>query len=279
MSELIAVTGATGAVGGRVAQRLAAAGVRQRLVVRDPARAPDIPRSSVAQASYDDGDAMRAALRGAAALLFVSASEHPDRVSLHRSVVEAAKAEGVERIVYTSFLAAAPDTTFTFGRDHFATEVVIRSLGFDYTFLRDSLYQDILPFMAGEDDVIRGPAGDGRFAPVARDDVAEVAATVLLEQGHNGQTYDLTGPELMNMADVAGAISAHLGREISFVNESLDEAYASRAVYNAPSWEVDGWVTSYLAIANGDLAVVSDAVERVTGHPAITLHEHLRAKG
>jgi nucleoside-diphosphate-sugar epimerase len=88
--SLIAVTGSTGALGGRVAARLAAAGVRQRLVVRDPARAPDLPDVEIVQATYDDAGALRSAFSGADAVFLVSAAEHPERVQdLHRRFVDA----------------------------------------------------------------------------------------------------------------------------------------------------------------------------------------------
>ena len=274
----IAVTGASGGVGGRVARRLAGAGVPQRLVVRDPARAPELPAAGAGRASYDDPASMRTALAGTRTLFLVSAHEHSDRVGLHAGVVDAALAAGVTRIVYTSFLAAAPDATFTFARDHYHTERHIRDLGVTYTFLRDSLYLDVLPDFAGPDGVIRGPAGDGRFAPVARDDIADVAAAVLLSgDGHHGRTYDLTGQAAVSMAEVADELSRAAGRPVRYHAETLAEAYRSRAGYGAPEWEVAGWVTSYAAVATGELDVVSDAVATVAGHPPAGLPEWLAA--
>jgi uncharacterized protein YbjT (DUF2867 family) len=272
---LIAVTGATGGLGGRVARRLAEAGAAQRLVVRDPNRAPTLPGAGVARASYDDPSTLRAALTGIDTLLFVSAGEHPDRVGLHRGAVDAAIEAGVRRIVYTSFLAAAADATFTFARDHWHTEQYVRGTGLPYTFLRDSLYQDVLPWYAAADGVIRGPAGDGRFAPVARDDIADVATAVLLNPGHDGRTYDLTGPASITMAEVAEELTRATGRPITYHAETLDEAYESRSHFGAPRWEVDGWVSTYAAIATGELAAVSDAVSQTTGHPPMSFAEFL----
>jgi NAD(P)H dehydrogenase (quinone) len=276
--ERIAVTGATGGVGGRVATRLAARGVAQRLVVRDAARAPAIAGAEVATAEYGDAEAMRRALDGVRTLLFVSGREAADRLAQHRTVAGAAAAAGVERVVYTSFLGAGPDAVFTLARQHFHTEQALRSAGLLTTVLRDSLYQDVLPFF-GAEGIIRGPAGDGRFAPVARADVAEVAVAALLDGSHDGATYELTGPELLTMAEVATILSAHWGRPVRYVAETEQEAYASRAGYGAPAFEVEGWVTSYLAIAAGELDVRTDHVERITGRPAMTLAEHLRASG
>jgi uncharacterized protein YbjT (DUF2867 family) len=274
---LIAVTGATGGVGSRVASRLGAAGVAPRLVVRDPARAQDLPSADVVTASYEDPASMRAALAGVDTLLLVSASEHPDRVGLHRGAVDAAVAAGVGRVVYTSFLAAGDAATFTFARDHWHTEQYLRGTGLGFTFLRNSLYQDVLPFFAGSEGVITGPAGQGRFAPVARDDIADVAVAALLDSGHDGRTYDLTGPQLLTMAEVAEQLGRAAGRPVRYQAETLAQAYASRAHYGAPEWEVAGWVTSYAAIATGELEVVTEAVTTVAGHPPLSLAQWLAA--
>ena len=274
---IIAVTGVTGGLGGRVARRLAERGATQRLVVRDPARAPELAGAEVATGSYDDVEGLRRAFDGTRTLLMVSASEAPDRQRLHANVVDAAVAAGVERIVYTSFFGAAPDCTFTFGRDHWHAEEHIKASGLGHTFLRDNLYIDFLPLMAGPDGVIRGPAGDGRVAAVARDDIADVAVAALVGGGHEGRSYDLTGPEALTLAEAAEELSRAAGRPIRYQAETLEEAYASRASFGAPGWEVDGWVTTYVAIANGDLEQVSGDVAAVAGHPPVRLAEFLRS--
>jgi len=274
----VVVTGVTGGLGGRVARRLAERGVGQRLVARDPGRAPALAGAEVAAGSYDDRDSLRRAFDGAGTLFMVSASEDPDRLRLHANVVGAATDAGVERVVYTSFFGAAPDCSFTFGRDHWHTEELIKGGGLRFTMLRDNLYLDFLPLMVGADGVIRGPAGDGRVAAVARDDIADVAAAVLLEGGdrHDGRSYDLTGPEALTMAEAAQRLSELAGRTVTYHPETLEEAYASRASYGAPDWEVDGWVTTYVAIANGELEAVSGDVAAVAGHPPMGLDDFLR---
>ncbi len=275
---MIGVAGATGGLGGRIARRLADRGIEQRLVVRDPARAPELPGAeAVRGGEYSDGEAMRQALEGVDVLFLPSAGEHPDRVSVHRSAVDAAAAAGVERVVYSSFLGAAPDCVFTFGRDHFHTEEHIRASGLGFTFLRDSIYLEYVPFFAGADGVIRGPAGDGRFAAVARDDIADVAVAALLDAEHAGEAYAVTGRELLTMAEAAEILTRVSGREVSYVEETLDEARASRKPSGAPDWEIEGWVTTYTSIAAGELDLVSDVVARVAGHEPQTLAELLEA--
>lgn len=283
----VAITGATGHIGGQVARLLATSGLRQRLVVRDAARAPELPGAEVATVqSYGDDAGMRRALAGIGTLFLVSATESPDRRHQHDTAVDCSVAAGVERIVYLSFFGAAPEATFTFARDHWHTEQHIRRSGLKFTFLRDNMYADFMPHLAGADGVIRGPAGDGQFAPVAQRDVAEVAATILAaayghaalgKSPHDGATYDLTGPELVSMRDIAAIISTSTGRDITFHDETVPEAYESRASYHAPDWEVDAWVSTYTAIAAGELAPVSSAVADITGRAPTRLADLFRS--
>jgi NAD(P)H dehydrogenase (quinone) len=245
----IVVTGASGGLGMRVAQRLTAyaegnaavsagadpqtnpavlgsadshantafvaagnAGVaggaepRVRLLFRDPRKVPDGVDAVVAD--YGDGESARRALDGVDTVFMVSAAETPERVEHHRTFIDAAAAAGVRHLVYTSFLAAGPESTFTLGRDHWHTEEHIRRSGLAFTLLRDNLYSDFLPNMVGADGVIRGPAANGRASVVARDDVADVAAAVLRDPAaHEAKTYELTGPAALTLTEAAAIIS------------------------------------------------------------------------
>lgn len=264
----LAVTGATGALGGSVARRLAERGLAQRLIVRNAERAPSLPGADVAEASYEEGEALADALRGIETVFFVSGHEAADRESVHRSAVDAFVAAGVRRVVYTSFLGASPEASFTFARTHHATEEMIRATGMDFAFLRPSFYLDYVADWADAEGVIRGPAGDGRIAWVAREDLAEAAAVVLSTEGHDGRTYDLTGDELLTLDQTAARLTEATGTTYRFQNESRDQAYASRrqGYPGTPEWELDGWVGTYLAIARGEMAVASGSVEELTGH-------------
>lgn len=237
-----------------------------------------IPNSAVAQCSYDDIDASMRALRGVDVLFMVSGAESATRLDEHRTFVDAVAAAGVRHLVYTSFFGAAPDATFTLARDHFYTEQHIAASGMDHTFLRDNFYADVMEHFAGGPTDHAVLAGDGQVSLVARADVARVAATVLNDPAsHVGKAYDLTGPEALTMAEVAATIAEVRGRDVTFHNETLEEACASRAQWNAPDWQNDAWVSTYTAIASGELSRVSDDVERVTGRRAMTLREVLRA--
>lgn len=278
MQAMFAITGSTGELGGRVARRLADLGVEQRLVVREAARAPVLEGATAVEApGYHDTGAMARAFDGADTLFLVSGRESANRVEEHLSAVEAAARAGVRRVVYTSFLGAAPDCTFTLGRHHWATEEAIRQTGMAFTFLRNSMYLDFVPFFASAEGVIAGPAGEGRTAWVSRDDVADVAAAVLTQDGHEGEAYRLTGAEAHTLGWAAEVLTEVTGRRVAYVDETVEEAYASRAHFGAPAFEVEGWVTSYEAVAVGELDVVTDCVQRLAGHAPQELRAFLEA--
>lgn len=281
---MIAVTGATGALGGRVAARLAATGdVPLRLVVRDAARAPDLPGVEVVEntGGYADPAGLRGALQGVDTVYLVSAAEAENRLQQHVDAVDAAVAAGVQRIVYTSFLGAKDDAVFTLVRQHAATEDRIRDSGIRHTFLRHSMYADFVPFFATVEEgraVIAAPAGDGRTSFVSRDDLADVAVAVLLREdgGLDGQALEVTGPEALSMTEAAAVLTEVTGRPVTYRDQSVEEAWATRRPSGHPDWEIEGWVTSYLAIAAGELSTVTDVVPTLTGHPALTVAEHLQ---
>ena len=276
-NHTIGVTGATGAVGGRVAARLARAGRAQRLIVRDINRAPEYPGSSAAMAAYEDSEGFERACRGVDTLFLVSATESENRIDVHLSAVDAAVRAGVSHIVYLSFLRAGPASTFTFARTHFFTEAPIRSTGVGYTFLRPSLYLDLLPDWVDGDGVVRGPAGEGRVAWVSRDDIADAAAAVLAGPAEaENATYELTGPESLSLGATVERLTTLTGRTIRYVPETGQEALLSRKATGAPDWQLEGWVSSYEAIAAGELDVVSSAVPDLTGHPARSIEGFLR---
>jgi uncharacterized protein YbjT (DUF2867 family) len=268
----LAVTGSTGGLGGMVARQLADVGQAQRLLVRDAGRAPELEGADPLVFSYADPDSARQVLEGVKVLFMVSAAEAEDRLQQHYTFIDAAAAAGVQHVVYTSFYGAAPDATFTLARDHFATEERIKASGMNYTFLRDNFYLDFLPLLTGEDGVIRGPAGNGVVSAVSREDIARCAVAVLRDPAlHVGTTYNLTGPEELTIAAAADILTAKTGRTVTYHPETVEEAYASRASYGAPPWQVDARVSTYTAIAAGEMAGLSPDVHALTGRDPLSL--------
>ncbi len=274
-APLIGVTGSTGQLGGRVAARLATLEQPQRLIVRDLARAPHFPGAETVQAAYEDGPAMQAALHGVQTLFLVSGTG-TGRLKQHYSAIDTAVAAGVERIVYTSFLSAAPQSTFTHAREHYLTEQHIRASGRRYTFLRPGFYLDSVPHWFSAEGVIQGPAGDGTIAWVSRDDLADVAVAVLTTEGHDGASYDITGARAFTLAEATKEFSRVTGLATTYQPETLAEARASRAKYNPSEWELEAWISTYVAIATGEMSVVSHSVQALTGHAPQSFADYLQ---
>ena len=135
-----------------------------------------------------------------------------------------------------------------------------------------------LPSLADGAGAIKGPAVSGRVAAVSRRDVAEVAALVLRNPGaHAGRSYDLTGPEALALDEIAAVLTEVTGTPHRFVNETMDEARASRAHYGAPDWLVEAWISTYTAIRDGELDAVSEDVPRLLGRDATSFADAVRA--
>ena len=180
--------------------------------------------------------------------------------------------------MYLSFVGAAPDATFTLARQHYATEQAIDAAVPHWTSLRSNLYADFVPYLTGKDGVIRGPAGSGKVGWATRDDIADVAVAVIMAgDEHDHQIYTTTGARALTLDETAAVLSEVIGRAITYHDETIDEAWESRRQFGAPDWEVEGWVTSYAAIANGEMNVVTDTVQRILGRPAAELDAFLRA--
>ena len=187
---------------GRAARPSAACA--QRLVVRDPARAPADRRAPRSSAAPRTPTARRCGAPSTAPTR--SSSCRPTRTAtasdLHRGAVDAAVAAGVERIVYTSFAAAAPDTVVHVRArplPHRGAHQGRRRCG--WTFLRDNIYLDFMPFFAGEDGVIRGPGRrrpGGRGGP--RRHRRRRPRRCWPRTATTGATYVMTGPESLTLA-------------------------------------------------------------------------------
>jgi uncharacterized protein YbjT (DUF2867 family) len=304
---MLGITGATGKLGAKVAARLEKAGERQRLIVRDAAKAPNLRGTEIAQvSSYGDKQAMKKALSGVKTLFLVSAHDRMgviqnaakkglpappyDRLQEQITAIDAAVEVGVRHIIYLSFLNAAENATFVLAQEHFYTEQHIKNTGVAFTFLRPCLYMENAPLRVSSDGYVKAPAGNGRVAWVTRDDIADVAVAVLTGTGHEGHIYDVTGPEALTMAETAEIIAAAAGRTVNYVMQTPEEARAwhtssgmeqfeaERRAINGQGledYEIEVWVTHYLQIATGALDMVSDTVQRLTGHRAQSLAEYL----
>ena len=216
-----AVTGASGPFGHHAITGLIASGVAPSdivALVRTPSKVQDLADQGVQvrTADYSDAATLPHALAGVDTLLLVSGSEVGQRVAQHTNVIDAAKAAGVSRIVYTSVLRA--DTTeLVLAPEHKATEEALRASGVAFTILRNGWYIEnylgqVEQYRAtGE---IVGASGDGLVSGATRADFAAAAAAALVQPGHENAVYELGGAPAFTMTDVAAALSAATGTAI-----------------------------------------------------------------
>ena len=281
----IAITGTSGNIGGMVARHLNSRSLPLILPLRNPAKAPDLTNCEARRFAYGDLELAKQALNGVEVLFMVSAAESPTREQEHLTLVQAASEAGVKHMVYLSFAQAALDSIFTLARTHAVTENVIRQTNMCYTFLRDNFYSEMMATIANAEGSIAGPADDGRVACVSQSDVAQAAANVIADIAcgnlrHDNQTYTLTGSQSLSFAEIAAALTEITGKLHRYHNETLEEAFASRkAAYpDTPDWQIEAWVSTYTAIAEGEIDAVSDNLPQLLGRAPLNFEDVVKAQ-
>ena len=273
----IALTGVTGNLGAIVSKLCRENGIKVRNLARNKEKAEKMGFSDVFKSNYDKSEDTIKSLEGIDVLFMVSGSENPNRVQQHKDFIDAAKIAKVSHIIYLSFYNASKNSVFTLGRDHYATEEYIKESGFKYMFLRDNFYADFFVALCKEYGEIKGPAGNGKVSAVVRSDVSEVVAKILENPEKWGnQTLNMTGPEELTMDEITKIASKHLGKEIKYIDETIEEAYESRKIWKAEQWEYDSWVSTYTAIAEGEQSGISNDIEKILGRKATSLIEYLK---
>lgn len=278
-----AITGATGHLG-----RLAVTGLLERgvpaadvvAIVRTPSKADDLAARGVEvrAGDYSLPETLPTALAGVDVLLLVSGSEVGQRVAQHLAVIEAAKAAGVGRIVYTSVLRA--DTTeLVLAPEHKATEEALRASGVPFTILRNGWYIENYTARLGQyvaDGQIVGAAGAGRIAAATRADFAAAAVEALVGTTHSNAVYELGGTPF-TMTELAATITDATGTDVGYVDVSPTELRAGLLGAGLDEGTA-GFVTALdEATARGDLDTTSSDLATLLGRPSVPLAEAVLA--
>jgi len=279
----ILVTASNGQLGRLVVDALLAKGVQPSDLVataRDTAKIADLAARGIRTAvlDYDQPDAIAAALDGVDRLLLISGSAVGARVQGHRNVIDAARAAGVERLVYTS----APKVTTVehpLAADHRATEEAIAASGLPAVILRNNWYtENYLANVAraAETGMISASAGDGRVASATRADFAEAAAAVLLGDEFTGETLELTGDVAWNFDELADAAAEVVGRPVTYERLTTEEHVAALAAVG-----LDAGTAAFVAALDGAIrdGVLGDAtptLSAILGRPTTPLVAGLR---
>ena len=280
----IVVTGATGQLGRHVVEALLERNVPAGDIVatgRSIEKLADFAAQGVDVRAIDYADAasVAAALQGARRVLLISGSEVGQRVEQHRTVIEAAKAEGVELLAYTS-IANADTTGMKLAAEHKETEAILRESGVPFVLLRNGWYlenyTEQLPGTLAQ-GAIAGSAGDGQVSGAARVDYAHAAAAVLVAEGQAGKVYELGGDEAFTMADLAAEITAATGKDISYNNLPAEDYAGLLKGVGVPEAFAEILADSDLGIARGDLLVSTGDLRTLIGRPATSLAQAVRS--
>jgi NAD(P)H dehydrogenase (quinone) len=286
MVARLVITGASGQLARRAAEFALASGGAQRLVLctRHPDALVGLESRGVEvrYCDFDEPDSLPGAFAGGERLLLVSATDLERRVEQHLAAIGAARAAGVEHVIYTSGLAPEPPNPAVVAPSHYATEQALRTSGLKWTVLRNSLYADyqmaeaIQAVAAG---VLVHNRGDGAAAYVAREDCAAVAAAVLARGGHENAVYDVTGPEPFTAADLA-ALYGELGDRPIAVRALDDAAFIATIVGSGSGDDHQRYGAELVAsfgrsIREGYMRGRTDTVAKLTGRAPITLRRVL----
>lgn len=272
---MILLTGASGTVGRELAKLLSAQGIAAGAMVRSSAAAQTISGLTgitPVTGDFNDPASLDRALEGVTrAFLVTNSTERAEEQQL--AFVAAAQRAGVRHIVKLSQLHAAPGSPVRFLRYHAVVEQAIRASGMAYTFLRPNLFMRGLLGFAGTvaaTGKLFAPIEASRISLIDVRDIAAVACAALTAPGHDGRTYDLTGPEALSHAEIAAHIAAATGQQVTFMPVPPGAMRQAACDAGMPPWQADGLIEDYAHYARDEADAVSPDGPEVMGRPART---------
>jgi len=281
---MILVTGATGGLGHETIDALLTTTPATEIaaLVRDASKATDLVQRGVdvRQADYFDHPALVQAFQGIEKVLLVSSVAFTDRVSQHRNVIDAAKEAGVKHLFYTSIQRSSDFVMPQVTESDLATEAYLKASGLAYTILHNGYYFEGLGYLIGTEvpeSEIRVPAGEGQIAFVKRTELAAATAALLTSEGHDKQSYTLTGSEAYSFHDVARELSALAGRPITYQSSEPAPYIAQKVAAGFPDFVATFFAQWGDAAEHGMLAGTDGTVERLLGRKPTSLREYLKA--
>jgi uncharacterized protein YbjT (DUF2867 family) len=268
---MILVTGSTGTIGGEVARQLIAAGVRPRLLVRDPKKAREFEgKAELVQGDLAKPDSLDAAWKGAEKLFLVCAGA--DGPTLEKNAIAAAKRAGVQHVVKLSVMGA-DQPEFTFAKWHAEVERALLASGLKWTLLRPGSFMSNALFSLEtikSQGAFYDSQGEGKFAPIDPADIGAVAVKALTEKGHEGQAYAMTGPESFTLAQQAATLSKAIGKPVKYVDVPPEAARQGMLSAGMPPAYVEALVDLSAFLKANKADVVLPTVAQLLGRKAGT---------
>jgi NAD(P)H dehydrogenase (quinone) len=289
------VTGASGKLARSIIEALLAAHLHPaELIVttRRPHRLAKLAARGVhvRYADFDDPKSLGPAFEGGDRMLLVSTLSVGRRTQQHRNAIAAAQNAGVKHIAYTSSGGAHPGNPAIVIPEHLETEAALTTSGVAFTILRDALYAEVPLLDIGPRALASGKwlgsSGEGQVAFAAKTDCVACAVKVLTSPGHEGATYEITGPELLSFRDAAALSSEFGGKPIEYVVITDEQMIQMLVAAGVPRQHEEGGntpgigsssaeeiVTYERGVREGYFALKSDHVERLLGRPPQTLRQ------
>lgn len=280
---MLVITGANGQLGAAIMENLLRLVPANQLVasVREPGQATALAERGVQVRAGDfaQPESLRTAFAGADQVLIISANKLGEEARrLHQAAIEAARAAGAGRILYTSHMGARPDSFFEPALNHAASEAMLAEQGVAFTSLRHGFYAESALHMIGhglQEGVIRAPE-DGPVSWTTRADLAEADALILTQPGRfEGITPPLTALAAVTLDEVAAIASEVAGREIKRVTISDDAWRQATIARGVPAPMAEMLLGTYRSSRRGDFAAVDPTLATLLGRPPQTMRDVL----
>jgi uncharacterized protein YbjT (DUF2867 family) len=275
---MILLTGATGKTGGETAKQLVEKGASLRALVRDEAKAADLKAAGVelVVGDFTDADTVKKALDGAEkAFMLAPNGEHQQ--AQEKQFVDLAVAAGVKHLVKMSSMEAVADAETPIPQTHWASEEYIRASGLDWTMIKPNFFMQNLLTSAPTIKAQRKfflPMGNGTTGMADTRDIGAVCAEALTGEGHAGQSYEITGPEVLTFYDVAERFSEVLGEKVEYVAIPM-EAFSEKLGQILPPWHQNAVCQLFGEIAAGGLNYTTSTFKELIGRDPISLRQFI----
>jgi len=243
-----------------------------RAFVHNEEAAKSLPTQNVELAfgDYAKPDTLDAAMRGVDAVYALTpVNEHATAWML--AIIDAAQRAGIKHVVKHSGYGAKLDGVTAIAREHATGDEHLRKSGLSYTILQPNSYMQNMLWQAGSiksQGAFYLPLGDAKQSVVDVGDIAAVAVKALTEPGHDKQTYVLSGPESLSLAEQADVIGAAIGKPVQYVAVPPAAAEEAMKGNGMPAWNAHT-IADFLAyVATGAYAAVTGDVKKVLGREA-----------